>query len=209
MNCILCGNDAEIFEVIKGKKYFHCDICKAVMLNSKNYLSAKEEKERYKTHNNDVEDKRYQSFVFPIVREVFEDYNQSHNGLDFGAGTGPVISKLLKDKDYNIKIYDPFFANYPEKLDVKYDYIVCCEVIEHFYNPSEEFKLLKSLLEPGGTLYLKTSIYSKDIEFKSWHYKNDPTHVFFYQKETLEWIRNYYGFSSLEIKKDVIVFSND
>ena len=67
------------------------------------------------------------------------DFTSKHTGLDFGAGTGPVISKVLKDNEYKIKQFDPFFHNYPELLKEKYDYIVCCEVMEHFYDPAKEF----------------------------------------------------------------------
>ena len=37
------------------------------MLDPLDYLSQEEEKERYKNHNNDVNDPRYQKFVSPIV----------------------------------------------------------------------------------------------------------------------------------------------
>jgi len=99
------------------------------------------------THNNDVNDSGYHKFVSPIVNAVLNDFLPEHKGLDFGAGTGPVISKLLTDRNYQIKQYDPYFFNLPELLQKKYDYIVCCEVIEHFYDPDKEFQLLKSLLK--------------------------------------------------------------
>lgn len=206
MNCILCGNQAETFETWRENQYYKCNKCESIILDAMAYLNRKEEKSRYKEHNNDVEDEKYQGFVSPIVRKVLSDYSKEDKGLDFGSGTGPVITKLLRDQDYNIKIYDPFFANNPEVLEEKYDYIVCCEVIEHFHNPRKEFELLKSLLKPGGSLYIMTSIYSEDIEFKDWGYKNDITHVFFYHKKALEWIKSEYKFSNLEIEKDLIIY---
>lgn len=207
MNCILCGNKTEHFNIWRKNEYLKCSGCSSILLNPNNYINEIQEKKRYEEHNNDVEDKRYQEFVSPIVHGVLKDYNKNHRGLDFGSGTGPVISKLLKDKAYNIKEYDPFFANYPSKLKEKYDYIVVCEVIEHFHQPLKEFQLLKSLLNPGGTIYIMTSIYSGDIDFLSWSYKNDITHVFFYHRDALEWIENNLGFSSLEISGDLIKFT--
>lgn len=197
MKCILCGDNTDKFQIWRESQYYRCNTCRGIMLDSRDYLDSSEEKSRYKEHNNDVEDERYQGFVSPIVEGVFRDYNKNHKGLDFGAGTGPVITKLLRDEDYNIKIYDPYFANNPELLEEKYDYIVCCEVIEHFYNPKEEFRLLKSLLKTGGSLYIMTSIYNDEIEFESWGYKDDPTHVFFYENKTVEWIKKEYKFSEL------------
>lgn len=208
MKCILCNGEIEKFKVWRKKDYKKCKNCSSVMLDKKFYLTPKKEKERYEEHNNDVYDKRYQSFVSPIVEEVLKDYDVSHKGLDFGAGTGPVITKLLRDHDYSIDIYDPFFANYKDKLTKKYDYIVCCEVMEHFHNPKLEFKRLKSMLKPLGSLYLMTSIYDEKIDWESWNYKNDPTHVFFYHKKALEFIENEYNFKKMNIKGNMIIYKN-
>lgn len=206
MNCILCGSSTEKFEIWRNSQYYSCNSCRSLMLDSIDYLEENEEKARYEEHNNDVENKGYQSFVYPIVKEVLNDYKGYDKGLDFGSGTGPVITKLLRDKEYNIKLYDPFFANEPEVLEEKYDYIVSCEVIEHFHNPRKEFKLLRSLLKPGGSLYIMTSIYSEDIDFKTWNYKDDKTHVFFYHKKALEWIKNEFDFAHLKIEKNLIIY---
>ena len=166
-----------------------------------------EEVARYKTHNNNVEDKGYQNFVSPITSAIFRDFKTNNKGLDFGAGTGPVISKVLKDKAYNIKLYDPFFHNYPKTLEENYDFIACCEVIEHFYHPNKEFKLLYKLLNPNGKLYCMTLIYDKSILFDKWFYKNDSTHVFIYQKETLYWIKKKMRFKEVIIKDRLITFT--
>ena len=119
-----------------------------------------------------------------------------------------MISKVLKDYDYQIAQYDPFFHNFPDLLKYKYDYIACCEVIEHFYNPHKEFELLKNLLHQDGKLYCMTDIYDNNIDFYKWYYKNDPTHVFIYQKETFQWIKEKFGFSDVQINERLIVFSN-
>jgi SAM-dependent methyltransferase len=174
------------------------------MLDPKHFISLEDERKRYTEHNNCVDDPRYQKFVSPIVDEIKHDFTPEHMGLDFGAGPGPVITKLLQDADYKIELYDPFFWNRPEVLSVNYDYIACCEVIEHFNNPLKDFWRLQSLLKPGGVLYCMTEIYSDQINFKNWHYKNDPTHVFFYHKNALEWIKHNLHFSSLQISNRLI-----
>lgn len=105
-----------------------------------------------------------------------------------------------------MELYDPFFYNNKETLKSKYNFIACCEVIEHFHNPLNEFKLLRSLLSPGGVLYCKTDIYSESIDFESWYYKFDPTHVFFYHKNAFQWIQENTFFSKVEIKGRLIEF---
>lgn len=206
-NCSLCGIQGTIFREIKSRIYYHCPNCKSIYMDPKNYLAPQQEKERYEQHNNDVNDPGYQQFVSPIVKAVQKDYRPGAIGLDYGCGTAPVITKLLKDEGYELNLYDPFFANYPENLKMKYDYIVCCEVMEHFHSPREEFHKLRSLLKPRGTLYMKTSIYGDHINFDAWYYKNDPTHVFFYSKETLEWIQQHFQFSDLIIEEKYIKFT--
>lgn len=174
------------------------------MLHPSNYLSSAEEKARYKTHNNDIDDIRYQNFVSPVVEAVVNNYNTKHRGLDYGAGTGPVITSLLEKKGYKLNLYDPFFHFYPKNLDKKYDFIVCCEVIEHFHNPYAEFKSLTNMLNPNASIFLMTSLYDESIDFKTWYYKNDDTHVFFFHKKGLKWIKNNFGFSNLVIDGKLI-----
>ena len=206
--CPLCQTTSDIISQKENKAYFLCPNCKGIFLSKELLLDSQLEKERYMTHNNDVNDPGYHKFVSPIVNAVLNDFLPEHKGLDFGAGTGPVISKLLTDRNYQIKQYDPFFFNLPELLQKKYDYIVCCEVIEHFYDPDKEFQLLKSLLKEKGKLYCMTKIYREEIDFENWYYKNDNTHVFFYQPETFNYIQKKHQFFNVKIINNLIIFSS-
>lgn len=202
--CLLCDGQTKLFYQSKSKHYYKCENCLALMLDPGDYLNSQEEKERYETHNNDIDDIRYQSFVSPIVESVRASYGTNHLGLDYGAGTGPVITSLLEKEGYQLKLYDPYFHYYPENLLKKYDYIVCCEVIEHFHKPYKEFASLSNMLKPGGAIFSMTEIYNEEIDFKTWYYKNDDTHVFFYHKKSLEWIKKEFGFAHLEIEGRLI-----
>jgi hypothetical protein len=184
--------------------YHACPQCAGIFLNPEHLPTAQVEKKRYLTHNNDIHDPGYQAFVSPIVQAVLAQYTPQHTGLDFGAGTGPVISHLLQQQGYLVKPYDPFFHPHPEHLTQTYDYIVCCEVIEHFHHPAREFALLKKLLNPGGSLFCMTQLYQPHIQFETWYYKNDETHVFFYQPQTFEWIKAHFGFTHLYIQNRLI-----
>lgn len=177
------------------------------MLDPIDYVTDQEEKARYKTHNNDVHDIRYQTFVSPIVEAVKNNYHRKHLGLDYGAGTGPVITSLLEKEGYQLKLYDPYFHNYPKNLCKKYDYIICSEVIEHFHKPYAEFKALKKMLNSKGSIVCMTSLYDETINFETWYYKDDETHVFFYHHKALEWIKNEFSFSKLELAGELIRFS--
>lgn len=206
-NCPLCNSQSNVFFQHKKRLYHQCSNCQGIFVDKDLRPDLDAEKFRYEEHINDVDDLGYQQFVSPITSAILRDYNQNDKGLDFGAGTGPVISKVLNDKNYSIVQYDPFFHNYPNLLEEKYDYIACCEVIEHLYHPKKEFLLLKNLLSLGGRLYIMTSIYEENINFKTWNYKDDHTHVIIYQKETLQWIKEELGFSTMTIEDRLIIFS--
>lgn len=201
MNCTLCSTKTEPFYFYEKeeRQYHRCPNCKAVLMDISDYPTPDEEIHRYESHNNDVEDPRYQKFVSPLVDKILEHYSPDNKGLDFGAGTGPVITKMLKDEGYDIITYDPFFDNNTIVFDETFDYIVSCEVIEHFHEPHMEFERLRGMLNPGGALFLKTDVYTEDVDFHAWYYKSDETHVFFYHPETFRWIKKAFNFSKLEI----------
>ena len=204
--CLLCDNDAKLFCEKGNHIFYECTNCKGVFRSKETYLTDFLEKEHYEKHNNDVNDVRYQNFVSPIVNEILKDFSSSDIGLDFGSGTGPVIAKMLTDKDFQVVNYDLYFANDLSLLEQKYNYISCCEVMEHFKNPLQEFQLLHKLLLPNGKLYCKTNVFQNQKPFENWYYKDDPTHVFIYQKETLEWIQKNLHFQKVNIYSDVIIF---
>lgn len=208
MLCSLCNGRTRNFGTFQERDYLQCENCKAILLHEQDYPSAKAEKTRYQKHENDIDDKGYISFVHPLVKKISEDFTASATGLDFGCGTGPVAANELKKQGFSVKLYDPFFQPKEEVLQKKYDFIICCEVMEHFHNPETEFALLKSLLKNHGRIYCKTSLWNPDIDFETWYYKNDLTHVIFYHSESLEWIRKNYSFTTLEILPELIVFGN-
>ena len=207
-NCPLCSNKGEIYYQYKTRLYYQCSVCDGIFVDEHLKPDKVSEKLRYKEHNNDVHDTNYQQFVSPITNSILANHKPSASGLDFGAGTGPVIAKILNDNKYVISLYDPFFHDNPGLLNDQYDYIACCEVIEHFHNPQKEFTLLKKLLKKDAVLYCMTDLYNKSIDFHKWYYKNDPTHVFIYQENTIHWIQQEFGFTDVKISGRLISFIN-
>lgn len=116
-----------------------------------------------------------------------------------------MISKVLRDDGYDIQAYDPYFAHDETVLQLRYDYIACCEVFEHFFNPYREIMLLKELLNPGGRLIIMTLLYTDDIDFEGWFYRKDITHVFIYRRKTIQYIAATFGFSVEQMGHRLIV----
>jgi SAM-dependent methyltransferase len=203
--CILCGSQAESFAQAHDRHYFSCPACGAIILDPEQYVPRDDEVYRYETHNNDVEDPRYQAFVRPLVESVKTRYEPGSHGLDYGSGTGPVAAKMLRDAGYHITTYDPFFDKNPEAMRQSYDFIISSEVVEHFHQPAKEFRLLKALLQPGGHLHCYTLRYHRDIDFEKWHYVHDETHVIFYRDETARWIGEAFGFSDVLFEERLFI----
>lgn len=204
--CPLCHTHSPVFFEEKKRVFYRCPECDAIWLDRQHYISPQAEKDRYLQHNNDVDDPGYQKFVMPIVGAVKRNHSPVQRGLDFGAGTGPVIAKLLSHAGYEIKLYDPFFHPNKALLEQKYDFVVCCETMEHFHHPRQEFETLRNLLKPNGALYCMTHLYEEGIAFQNWYYKNDPTHVFIYTRQTVKWIAHHFGFSCARVEGRLIVF---
>ena len=203
MKCILC--DTNLLEMA-DEYYFICSICGASVKDEKYYLESIEEKERYKEHDNDVNDVRYQDFTSHITDAILATHSKEQLGLDYGSGTGPVISKQLKDEGCQVKLYDPFFHPNEDYLNYYYDYIFSCEVFEHFHEPKQEIEKLLELLKPGGRLYIMTHLYNLEIDFEHWYYRNDPTHVFIYTLETIEFIAEKYTLTLEEQTDRLVIF---
>ena len=202
--CQLCNAKSTIFY---KDEFYKCSCCKAIFRPKEKLLDNEKEKQRYDSHTNDANDLGYQNFVKPITNSILNEFKSGDIGLDFGCGKDSPIVKILEENSYKIAKYDIFFYDDKKILEQKYDYIACCEVIEHFYNPKKEFELLKSLLKDSGVLYLMTGIYSDEMDFSKWWYKNDLTHVFIYTKETLYWIKKEFGFKDIKIEKNFIRLS--
>lgn len=203
--CRLCTTSANFFYEDK-QRYFRCQCCDAIFTHSDDLIDESDEKERYELHNDQI-DEGYKKFVSPITSNILKDFSQDAKGLDFGSGRSEIISKVLQEHQYSIENFDPFFANMPHLLLQKYDYVSSCEVIEHFYNPKKEFELLRTLLKEKGRLYLMTELYDDTINFSTWYYKNDPTHVFFYSIKTIQFIQKKFEFKSVRIDKRVIILT--
>lgn len=206
-SCPLCNGTTTLFSEFKERLYYRCNNCQGILLHPEQYMSFENEEKHYQFHNNNVEDKGYLNFVAPITSGILNQFSSENTGLDFGAGTGSAVSKVLRDNNYQIEQYDPYFHNFSELLEKQYDYIACCEVIEHFHYPAKEFGLLKKLLKPNGKLFCMTHLYDTSIDFEKWYYKNDHTHVFMYQKKTIAYIAQQFGFSQFSIENRLITFS--
>jgi SAM-dependent methyltransferase len=125
--------------------------------------------------------------------------------LDYGSGPSPVLAELLRRQSYQVEIYDPIYAanKFPE---ASFDLLCATEVVEHFYQPLQEFPKMLRLLKPNGYLALMTRFSPSYDEFKSWFYKDDSTHTSFYSLKTFEYLAAEFGMEIVNYREpDLIV----
>lgn len=194
MFCKLCR--AEIKETISlaNGRYFHsCDNCGFVFLDPSFFLNIEDEKARYDLHENNISNQGYVEMFEKFIADAVMPFKTSVKKiLDYGSGPGPVLAELLKHKGYEVSIYDPIYAR-NDFEEESFDLITSTEVVEHFYEPFDEIKRMVSLLKPKAYLSIMTRFLPEKSKFKSWFYKDDPTHVSLYSLSSFEFLARELG----------------
>lgn len=205
-SCPVCaGSPCALFCEAGGKRYFECSVCGAVFLDLVARLDRESEFVRYTLHNNSPDDPRYEAFLSRLADPVFAFLPPCGEGLDFGCGPEPLLSRMFEKEGHNMKNYDPFFFPDASALNASYDFIVCSEAAEHFHRPAREFALLDGLLRPGGVLAVMTSFLEDGIDFPNWRYRRDETHVVFYRETTFRTIADRFGWEPLLPARNVVL----
>lgn len=192
-----------------AETYF-CSCCGLVFKNPTLHLSSEEDLKRYSTHQNNEHDQGYLDFLNRLaipLEEFVPKLKEPFSALDFGCGPGPTLVLLLKKMGGQVENYDPLFFPNIELLERQYDVVTSTEVVEHFKNPKADWEQLVDRVKTGGVLAIMTQFYHSEIDYKTWWYKNDPTHIVFYQEKTLDYLAEVLGLSILyNDKKSVIIF---
>lgn len=205
--CPLCqSNKIAPFYSDQAKRYFSCTTCDLIFLSTDNYLSKDEEKARYELHNNNPDDLDYRQFLSKVLNPVVSAVKQGAKGLDFGSGPGPTLSIMLEEQGFKVDLFDKYYADNPSVFKNQYDFITATEVFEHLHDPAQVFERLFRLLNPQGVLAIMTSLHNYAGDFSSWYYKNDPTHVCFYSKTTMNYLAIKFGSTVKFYGKDVVLF---
>lgn len=205
-HCHLCFN-ADVRPFADGR-YLACNVCDGLFLPPALLPDNDAEFLRYKKHKPTIGDTGYMAFVQPILEYVTEHFNTDAVGLDFGSGQESAISHILKGKGYTIDQYDPFFHPDASVLESTFDFIICCEVIEHFHHPHSTFDILNKCVGKAGQLIGMTHLYSgTEGQFSDWYYRRDITHAFIYRLPTMLWIAAQWNFGEVHIDRRFYAFS--
>ena len=208
--CPLCKSiNSSKFYKDKFREYLCCASCDFVFVPKVYHLSKTEEKLRYDTHNNNPYDDRYRGFLSQLLKPLLERIPEKSSGLDFGSGPGPTLSLMLEEYGHTMELYDKFYADNDSVFDKKYDFITATEVLEHLSEPMEEISRLSGILNNQGYLAVMTQILTSKIDFSSWYYKNDPSHIGFFTKKSLNFLASYLNIEVSFVSERVVFFKKN
>lgn len=205
-DCPLCSNSSEAFHSDAYRDYLQCPTCELSFAHPDSYLSREEEFKRYEFHENNLEDPGYRSFLEKMSLPMLDRVGENSQGLDFGAGPGPLLKLMFEEQGHTMAVYDSFYTPDEGVFERSYDFITATEVVEHLHKPLDELDKLWSCVKPGGYLGMMTSMRLPTLDFSSWHYIKDETHVIFFAPATMKWLANYWNASLEILSASVVIF---
>jgi SAM-dependent methyltransferase len=210
MDCPLCElSPANPFYEDRHRAYLRCPRCQLVFVPPRYFLDSAAERAEYELHENDPEDAGYRRFLGRLAGPLAQRLAPGARGLDFGCGPGPALAVMLSEAGFEVATYDPFFRPDRSALEHRYDFITATEVVEHLHRPGTVLQSLWSMLAPGGWLGVMTKLVRDRAAFGRWHYKNDPTHVAFFSRQTWLWWAQRHGADLEFVGCDVILLKRE
>ena len=205
--CPLCSNpDTSAYHSDQARDYLHCPVCELVFAHPDSRLDRAEEFKRYELHQNDLDDLHYRAFLQKMCDPMLNRITEHSSGLDFGSGPGPLLKLMFEEKGHHMCHYDTFYAPDQDVFKTSYDFITATEVVEHLHQPMEELDRLWACLKPAGFFGIMTSLNMADLDFSSWHYIKDETHVVFWAPNTMIWLASRWGAHLEIIGNSVAIF---
>lgn len=195
---------AKLFSCDKQRAYYCCERCQLISIAPCQRLDWGAQKAIYDLHQNSSDDPGYRRFLSRLANPLLELASPDWRILDFGCGPGPTLSVMLEEQGLKVALYDPIYHNKPELLTASYDCITASEVFEHLAHPGAEIKHLVNRLNKGAYLCVMTKLWRDKAAFQHWHYKNDPTHISFYHRDTFEFIAEQWSMTVTYPASDVI-----
>lgn len=223
--CPICGNYQEGMTV---GSFLECRVCG---LLSKKEVDFDEIDTQYKagwespsahiqqTGATDME--LSESYIAHLLKELRIKSFQGLRILDFGAGRGSMAEALLHAgaevvciepygmEELESKGFTVFRSIVDLPEDLLFDGIVCLDVIEHLFNPWEDFNHLRDFLAPNGWIFVSTpnsaSLNSK-LSGENWRERKNPGHIFLFNPNNLSQTLEIAGYSGIRRLKWNIVY---
>jgi len=195
--CPLCSSArSEKLSTTGSRRYYLCQHCQLIFLDSKQHPLPGEESSRYLEHHNSPEEDGYVQFLYKAIGPMLAYLHPYMQGLDYGCGHTPVLSQLIvRHHRMNCHAYDPFF--FPDLPYQPFDYVFSTETFEHFFTPAHAIDHIVRHMKRGAYLCIMTQLRKKVEAFDRWWYRRDPTHVCFYHRQTVAYIAKHWSMKIL------------
>ena len=210
MACPLCKNqNVSPYHRDDRREYIQCQVCRLIFVPSQYFLTETDEKARYDLHQNNPLDVRYRQFLGRLFHPMNDRMRRESYGLDFGSGPRPTLSVMFEEVGHTVVLYDLYFACNPDIWNDRYDFITATEVLEHLKNPKEDLERLWGCLKQNGYLGIMTKRALEPSRFRSWHYKDDETHICFFSHFTFKWLAKSWNAPLVFCGDDVVIFAKN
>ncbi|MEJ7578387.1 MAG: class I SAM-dependent methyltransferase [Pyrinomonadaceae bacterium] len=146
-----------------------------------------------------------------VKLKVVPRARSSFRALDFGCGTGFLVSYMAHRFGWSAIGYDPFwtpayaldkvFTEWEQVAEkAPYNLIVASEVFEHFTDPKNELlRIRETLAKDIAFLYVTTGLYVPGKTTEGWNYLAPQSghHVSFYARRTMQEVARLVGASGV------------
>ena len=165
--------------------YYSCHHCGLIFKSPEIYQDFDEQKKRYDLHENSEESEGYRAYFRRFLDFLLPRIGGTGQALDFGSGASSLLASMLEEEGFDCDRYDPVYYPDDSYKGCSYDLIVSVEVFEHLHHPDEVFGELLERVRPGGSLAIQTAFHpASEDRFLKWYYRQDPTHVLFFEPKT-------------------------
>lgn len=210
--CIICGHEGlDPLEGFDRVELVRCGRCGMVF--SPRVPPMEELVEHYEGYTRDID---LVSAVSLARREewldMFQSYRKTNRLLDVGCGVGELLDQA---RERGWRTYGTEFTKRAidicrrrghrmnrGRLDASdcesdsFDVVVYSEVIEHIQNQVEEFRHVRSLLRPGGLVFVTTPNFdslSRRLLGERWNVVQYPEHLAYFTPGSLEQLMDLSG----------------
>lgn len=191
--CRFCGFFTIKDVIVRDRIYARCERCGGITLNRTQLPDPEAERARYDLHHNSLSDSGYRAWLSSFLEDTFRGIaahelrgaSSIQTVLDYGSGPEPALVTLLRERGFDARGWDPYFASREAPLPESADLVTCLEVAEHFYEPAHSFADLARIVRPSGWLAVGTHIIP-EAPFETWWYREDSTHVAFWTETAFE-----------------------
>lgn len=202
--CPLCGSTRTVRDRMSHALHV-CSACHLLFKDPATWLAPDAERARYALHDNRPDDPGYVTHLHRLADPVISLTPLGARGLDFGCGPSPVLGDILSASGRPTASYDPYFFPTDALLAERYDFVTCCEVLEHVREPLAVLRQLRGLLHRSGILAIMTGLRDDVQDPTTWWYLRDPTHICFYSRATFAWLGEHCQFDVAFPARDVIL----